>query len=55
MATKFGIQIILSEESYTSKASFLDNDEIPVYDGKKHTFSGEKGFTVVYISLIMES
>ena len=42
MATKFGIQIILSEESYTSKASFLDNDEIPVYDGKKHTFSGKR-------------
>ena len=33
------------EESYTSKASFIDNDEIPVYD-KKHkssyTFSGKR-------------
>jgi len=27
-----GIQVILQEESYTSKASFLDNDPIPTYD-----------------------
>ena len=27
----YGINLILQEESYTSKASFLDNDEIPVY------------------------
>jgi putative transposase len=26
-----GIQVILTEESYTSKASFIDNDPIPVY------------------------
>jgi putative transposase len=26
-----GIQVILQEESYTSKASFLDNDPIPTY------------------------
>ena len=28
----YGINLILQEESYTSKASFLDNDEIPVYN-----------------------
>jgi putative transposase len=40
-----GIQIILTEESYTSKASFLDLDPIPVYDPKdttEHTFSGKR-------------
>jgi IS605 OrfB family transposase len=38
-----GINVILQEESYTSKASFLDLDEIPVY-GKTHNikFSGRR-------------
>ncbi len=26
-----GIEVIITEESYTSKSSFLDNDPIPVY------------------------
>ncbi len=30
-ATLVGIQVIIQEESYTSKASFLDNDPIPTY------------------------
>ncbi len=30
-----GIQVVIQEESYTSKASFLDNDPIPVYGMKK--------------------
>lgn len=41
-AERHGIKVIVTEESYTSKASFLDNDEIPVYgdnDGEK-SFSG---------------
>ena len=29
-----GITVILQEESYTSKASFLDDDRIPVYKKK---------------------
>lgn len=29
-----GIQVILQEESYTSKSSFLDLDELPVWDDK---------------------
>jgi IS605 OrfB family transposase len=40
-----GIKVKLTEESYTSKASFLDGDEIPVYDPKrkdKPTFSGKR-------------
>ncbi len=40
-----GIQVIVHEESYTSKASFLDLDPIPTYDPKKTTpprFSGKR-------------
>ena len=39
-----GIEVIEQEESYTSKASFVDNDEIPVY-GKinyEPQFSGKR-------------
>jgi len=38
-----GITVILTEESYTSKASFLDRDQMPVYDPNDQTeyiFSG---------------
>jgi transposase len=38
-----GIKVIIKEESYTSKASFLDLDYIPVYQkGVKHSFSGKR-------------
>ena len=40
-----GIKVTLTEESYTSKASFLDNDEIPVYDKNSvnnYKFSGKR-------------
>ena len=40
-----GIQCIEQEESYTSKASFIDNDNIPILhenDNKKYTFSGKR-------------
>ena len=39
-----GIEVIEQEESYTSKASFIDSDVIPVWknDGKKYTFSGKR-------------
>lgn len=40
-----GIQVIFTEESYTSKSSFIDNDPIPVYKaGEKNqlTFSGKR-------------
>lgn len=40
-----GIRVILREESYTSKASFLDNDKIPSYkkdDMRVHVFSGKR-------------
>jgi putative transposase len=31
-AALVGIQVLVTEESYTSKASFLDGDPLPVYD-----------------------
>ncbi|MGO8948868.1 MAG: RNA-guided endonuclease InsQ/TnpB family protein [Ktedonobacterales bacterium] len=40
-----GIRVIVQEESYTSKASFLDADPLPVYDPKqeeKPVFSGRR-------------
>lgn len=44
-AYKYGIQVIENEESYTSKASFLDNDGIPVYSKsckEKYSFNGRR-------------
>ena len=44
-AEEHGIQCIEQEESYTSKASFLDNDSVPVFDkdkNQKHHFSGKR-------------
>jgi putative transposase len=39
-----GVQVIVTEESYTSKASFLDGDMLPIYDTTKPapTFSGRR-------------
>jgi putative transposase len=40
-----GIAVIVQEESYTSKASFLDLDPLPVYDPndqEKQVFSGKR-------------
>ena len=37
-----GIKVIINEESYTSIASFLDLDGLPVYQkGVKYRFSGK--------------
>ena len=41
----YGIELKLQEESYTSKASFFDGDEIPIYDKenqKEYIFSGKR-------------
>jgi len=41
----YGIEFKLQEESYTSKASFFDGDEIPVYDKEnlqEYIFSGKR-------------
>jgi putative transposase len=43
-AEELGIKVVVTEESYTSKASFVDEDEIPTYGQKieKITFSGTR-------------
>ena len=44
-AERVGIQVILTEESYTSAASFLDRDPLLVWkvgEKTKHTFSGKR-------------
>ena len=42
-AAEYGIKVIVREESYTSKASALDLDNVPMYEkGKKHIFSGRR-------------
>ena len=38
-----GITVIVREESYTSKASFFDKDELPIYgQNDNHKFSGKR-------------
>ncbi|RKN70647.1 RNA-guided endonuclease InsQ/TnpB family protein [Paenibacillus ginsengarvi] len=42
-AAALGIEVILTEEAYTSKASFLDGDPLPKYEeGVARTFSGRR-------------
>lgn len=47
-----GINVTLQEESYTSKASFFDNDYIPVYnsDYKHYNFSGKRIKRGLYVT-----
>lgn len=44
VAAKHGIPVVTHEESYTSRASFLDGDAVPVYEKGKggNTFSGKR-------------
>ena len=38
-----GIEVIFTEESYTSKASFFDKDELPIYgENDNYKFSGKR-------------
>jgi putative transposase len=44
-ATLVGIRVLVTEESYTSKASFLDADSLPAYDAQRQetpVFSGKR-------------
>ena len=48
-----GINVILVEESYTSKASFIDNDALPVFNkdtNVKYTFSGKRKHRGLYVT-----
>jgi IS605 OrfB family transposase len=46
LCKQYGIQFVETEESYTSKSSFLDNDCLPTYDEKlkeqSYKFSGKR-------------
>ena len=49
-----GIEVIINEESYTSKASALDNDFIPTFGviqgDEKPTFSGKRKYRGLYVA-----
>ena len=45
LCKRYDINYILQEESYTSKASFFDNDELPIYNAdnpQEYEFSGKR-------------
>ncbi|MFM2060874.1 MAG: hypothetical protein RLZZ507_544 [Cyanobacteriota bacterium] len=45
LCSRYGIECLEQEESYSSKASFYDQDEIPVYNAdnpSQHNFSGKR-------------
>jgi IS605 OrfB family transposase len=50
---RVGITVVVGEESYTSRASFIDWDIIPSFDRNtkvKHTFSGKPVARATYVS-----
>lgn len=51
-AEALGIEVILQEESYTSKSSFIDEDYIPTFkkDDNKANFSGSRKLRGLYIT-----
>ncbi|GBF76915.1 hypothetical protein PA598K_05429 [Paenibacillus sp. 598K] len=50
-AAERGITVILAEEAYTSKASFLDHDPLPRFDeAVSCTFSGKRRHRGLYVS-----
>ena len=51
LCKRYGIVFVKQEESYTSKASFFDNDSIPVYNvdnPQDYTFSGKRIYRGLY-------
>ena len=51
LCKRYTINYILQEESYTSKASFFDNDELPIYNAdnpQKYEFSGNRIYRGLY-------
>lgn len=49
--SKAGIIVIWTEESYTSRASFIDNDSLPVYgDNTVKVFNGYRKHRGLYVS-----
>jgi putative transposase len=41
-ATLASVEVVFTEEAYTSKASFLDHDELPVWDAEPPVLSGKR-------------
>lgn len=53
LCKRYGFEFVEQEESYTSKASFLDGDDIPVYNAdnpQKYKFSGRRYLRGLYRS-----
>ena len=53
LCNMYGIEYILQEESYTSKASFFDRDDLPIYNAdnpREYTFSGKRVKRGLYIT-----
>ena len=58
LCEQYGMKYLEQEESYTSKASFLDLDEIPVYQTdsqSKYNFSGRRIYRGLYRQKMEES
>lgn len=49
-ANMVGIEVVLTEESYTSKASFYDRDPLPKYGDPKIEFSGKRKHRGLYVT-----
>ena len=49
-ATIVGLDVIFTEESYTSKASFYDRDPLPSYGEEKAEFSGKRKCRGLYLT-----
>lgn len=53
LCERYGIHYIQQEESYTSKSSYLDKDELPVYKAEQPytgSFSGKRIYRGLYRS-----
>ncbi|MCI5509662.1 MAG: RNA-guided endonuclease TnpB family protein, partial [Eubacterium sp.] len=51
LCERYGLEFVKQEESYTSKASFWEKDEIPVYEEgkrKEYRFSGKRTYRGMY-------
>lgn len=45
-----GIEVVFTEEAYTSKSSFYDGDPLPAYGEDEPTFSGKRKYRGLYIT-----
>lgn len=49
-ALMVGINVVFTEESYTSQSSFYDNDPLPKYGDEKSQFSGKRKYRGLYVT-----